>query len=210
MTSEALTEQRAAKASRNRTYRQRLTPEQKQALVDRGREQRHAREAKMTAEQREQRREAHRAGSARFRVAHGGEEIAAKQRLRRSRRRPPRAKTVAPVSARREKGIATEAENKREFEMAIRKVIAKAAAAGSLTTASDWFGLTPSEILATPLPPMRGNGWVLPKRSTPAAIAAALKAKAEGNPVSPSLPGGSPKVAQTGITAIQPTQENQP
>jgi hypothetical protein len=169
-----------------------MTPEQQQAEVDRNRERRHAREAKRTEAQKAEARERQAIRIARYRAAHGVEvtqrvlrtrdEINARRRSRRRQAKTASsvgaAKTASPLGARREQAIAKNAENQIAYESAIRKVIAKAAEKGTLTTASDWYGLTPEQILAAPLPPIRGSGWELPEYEV-AAIAAALKAKAE-------------------------------
>jgi hypothetical protein len=177
----------APDAIASRARRAAQTPEQKQAEVDRNRERRHAREAKMTEAQKAEARERQHIRITRYRAAHGVE-VQPRRPPRaktvaevkpRSRSRRHRAKTASPVGARREQAIAKNAENQIEFETAIRRVIAKAAAAGSLTSASDWAGMSPEQILAAPLPPVRGNGWILPEYEV-AAIAAALARKAGG------------------------------
>jgi hypothetical protein len=74
--------------------------------------------------------------------------------------------------------------------MAIRRVVAKAADhvrfdRPPLDSSSEWAGMTPDEILAAPLPPIRGaTGWFMPEAEV-AAIRDAL-AKAEGDPQPPT------------------------
>lgn len=163
----------------SRAVRAALTDEERAQVTEWKREKRHAREARMTPEQREAHRAKTAASAARWEAALTPEQRALKN-ARENARRKPRAKVT--VSARRQQQIAVGAMNQIAFEVSIRKVIAAAAEQGTLDRGSDWAGMTGKQIMAAPLPPIRGNGWVMEEYEV-AAIAAALAKHKTRTPV---------------------------